>query len=74
MIINGSPQLEVGKKYISGTDFPCHFTDGTEVPDGQPFLVLGMASKEEYLEFCKQEGFMPGPLNEGYNFYRVSVD
>jgi hypothetical protein len=74
MIINGYIRIEIGKRFIAGVDYPCTFTNGESVPTGQPFLVLGRSSEEEYLKYCVEEDLNPGMILPGCYFYKVSVD
>ena len=74
MIISSFDQLEVGKVYKGG---PFHYMsdDNAEWRNDFTFLVLRIATLEEYIEYVKLHGNQPfRPFKKEVYCYEVSMD
>lgn len=72
MIISSYTKLEVGKQYGMGegealSDFNSVYHDNI------PFVVLRIASREEWINFCNEMNAKIHDLNREF-YYQVSMD
>lgn len=68
MILNGDSELTIGQRYVAPV------TDGEGVWHEMPFVVLRVASIEEYREYCRVEGRKPLTEPLCPYTYEVSMD
>lgn len=70
MIIHGNDIMEVGKRYL------LKIWDGDlNLHHCVPALCLAVVTKQDYLDFCKEEGVLE--LISGQNgpyYYKISID